>query len=279
MSDPPNGKPLCRDHLLEVMASHVSDVFRTGQARNLFIYGPPGTGKTACTKYLLKEIQGHAQETNASVVTAYVNAGRTRNPYYTLFEVVKQLGVAVPDTGWQFFKLKGAFENVLKEKALVIAIDEVESLLLKEKEPLVYYLNRQPKTTLILISNKLSSITQLPQRSLSTLQPISIFFKPFGDTEFFQIMKARADYAFKQGAISNELINTIAKETAASGDIRLALSTMMIAGQSAEQAGGAQINPKDIKWALQCAKAFQNLSEIEALRKRIQKRTGQIVDI
>jgi len=50
-----------------------------------------------------------------------------------------------------------------------VAIDEVDVLSLKEKEPLVYYLNRQPKTTLILISNKIEDAAQLPERALSTL--------------------------------------------------------------------------------------------------------------
>jgi hypothetical protein len=37
LSDPPDGLPLCRDSDLELMASFVQDVFRTGQGRNLFI--------------------------------------------------------------------------------------------------------------------------------------------------------------------------------------------------------------------------------------------------
>ena len=37
LSDPPDGLPLCRESDLELMASFVQDVFRTGQGRNLFI--------------------------------------------------------------------------------------------------------------------------------------------------------------------------------------------------------------------------------------------------
>ena len=85
-SDPPDGIPLCRETLITIMASNVSNIFTTGRARNMFIWGSPGTGKTASIQYLLKEVQKHSIKTSSPAATAYVNAGRTRNPYYTLLE-------------------------------------------------------------------------------------------------------------------------------------------------------------------------------------------------
>jgi cell division control protein 6 len=278
LSDPPDGLPLCRESDLELMASFVSDVFRTGQGRNLFIYGKPGTGKTVCAQYLLKEIQNHANETKASVATAYVNAGRTRTPYYTMLEIVKQLSVAVPDVGWQLFRLKRAFESVLKDRSVVIAVDEVESILFKEKEPLVYYLNRQPKTTLILISNKLGHVTQLPERCLSTLQPSTINLEPYTKAEAYKILKARAEHAFKPDVISDELLGTIAKATSDMTDIRLGLSMLLTAGLSAERAGRVKINLKDAEWAIKGAQRIKDLTKIDVLRKQIKERLGKTID-
>jgi len=82
-----------------------------------------------------------------SASAVYVNAGRTRTPYYTMLEIVKGLGFDVPEAGWQMFRLKSTFENTLKEKAIVVAIDEVDAIIYKEREPIIYYLNRQPKTS------------------------------------------------------------------------------------------------------------------------------------
>lgn len=278
LSDPPGGLPLCRDDILKLMASHVSEVFRTGRARNLFIWGPPGTGKTLCAQYLLKEIQKHAEATKAMVATAYVNAGRTRNPYCTMLEIVKQFDSTVPDAGWQLFRLKRAFENVLKDRAVVVAIDEVESILFKEKEPVVYYLNRQPRTTLILISNKLSQITQLPERSLSTLQPNPLYLEPYTQAEIFKILKARAARAFKPDAIADELLETVAKTTENLADIRLGLSILLTAGQLAEQAGRVRINRGDIESATKDAQTIKDLTTMDVLRKRIKKRFGETID-
>ncbi len=277
-SDPPDGIPLCRETLMTFMASNVSNIFTTGRARNMFIWGSPGTGKTASIQYLLKEVQKHSIKTNSPVSTAYVNAGRTRNPYYTLLEILKQLNISVPEVGWQFFRLKQAFENTLKEKSVLIAIDEVENILFKEKEPLIYYLNRQPKTTLILISNKLSQATQLPERCLSTLQPEMLWFDPYPENEAFQILRARAQKAFKPNVISDELLWTIAKATEEMSDIRFGISMLITAGQSAEQNQRASINNKDVDFAIENTRKVKNLTAINELSKRIKKQTGRTIN-
>ena len=237
-----------------------------------------GTGKTVCAQYLLKEIQQHAKDIKSSVATAYVNAGRTRSPYYSLLEIEKQLGITVPDVGWQFFRLKTTFENLLKEKAVVIAIDEVESILFKEKEPLIYYLNRQPNTTLILISNKLSQATQLPERCLSTLQPMTINFGLYAQDDALKILKERAEHAFKPGSISDELLVAVAKATAEMGDIRLGISMLLTAGQTAEQNGQTTINLKDVELAIDNAQKIKDLTQMNIISKRIKKQTGKTID-
>ncbi|HYA78647.1 MAG TPA: AAA family ATPase [Verrucomicrobiae bacterium] len=277
-SEPPDGIPLCRETLLTFMASNVSNIFTSGRARNMFVWGSPGTGKTASVQYLLKEVQKHSKETNSPVNAAYVNAGRTRNPYYTLLEILKQLNISVPEVGWQFFRLKQAFENTLKEKPVLIAIDEVENVLFKEKEPLIYYLNRQPKTTLILISNKLSQATQLPERCLSTLQPEMILFSPYSEDEAFQILRARAQRAFKPNVISDELIWTIAKATEEMSDIRFGISMLLTAGQAAEQNQRAQINKQDVDFAIENTRKIKTLTSINELSKRIKKHTGRTIN-
>jgi cell division control protein 6 len=272
LSDPPNGKPLCRDADLKLMAAFLSEVFRIGQARNLFVYGKPGTGKTVCVRYLLKEINKHAEETKALVSAIYVNAGRTRTPYYTMLEIIKGLGLKVPDVGWQMFRLKRAFENMLMDKAVVIAIDEVDSIIFKEKEPLVYYLNRQPKTTLILISNRLEDAVQLPERALSTLQPRSLQLEPYTPEEASKILLERVEQAFQPNIITNKLLDEVAKATAKRGDVRLGFHVLLSAGLLAEKAGKTRIEAEDVQAAVEGETELGILREIDRIRKQVDKR-------
>jgi len=271
LSDPPDSKPICREAYLKLMASNLADLFTTGQARNLFIYGKPGTGKTACVKHLLSEVAKHAMETNAPVLTAYVNAGKTRTPYYTLTEILKQLNVTVPGAGWQMFRLKHTLENLLAEKSLLLAIDEVDSIIFKEKEPLVYYLNRQLKTTLILISNDVDDVVKLPERALSTLQPVLIPLEPYTQEETMQILRSRLELACGPNAITDKLLSTVAEAVAQVGDVRFGFQILLAAASLADKAGRKAIGAGEVASAAEEENRIRKIRELEALRDKLLK--------
>ena len=271
LSDPPSGKPLCRDEDLEYMASFLTDVFKIGQARNLFIYGKPGTGKTACVQYLLKEIRRHADEENIPLVAVYVNAGKTRTPYYTMLEIVKNLCSNVPDRGWQMYRLKQAFENARKEKPILISIDEVDAIIFKEKEPLVYYLNRQPRTTLILLSNKIEDATTLPNRALSTLQPKLLSLEPYTPEEAKIILAERVEKALQPDTISDKLLDIIAEAASKAEDIRLGFSILLSAGLYAEEDGKNKIEAEDINSAVDSETRVEQLKELDSIKKQLEE--------
>jgi Cdc6-like AAA superfamily ATPase len=271
LSDPPGGRPLCRDADLKLMARHLADLFRTGQARNLFIYGGPGTGKTLCVKHVLSEVARHNFEINGSILTAYVNAGKTRTPYYTMAEIVKKLGVNVPSAGWQMFRLKHAFENLLVDKSALIAIDEVDSIIFKEKEPLVYYLSRQSKTSLILISNDVDDVVKLPNRVLSTLQPVLIHAEPYTGEEIEQIFKERVERVFKPDTISDKLLTMIAKTACEVGDVRFGFRMLLSAALNAEKAKKQVIEAADVASAVEEENRIRKIRELEVLRDKLLK--------
>jgi cell division control protein 6 len=270
LSNPPSGKPLCREADLKAMALFLSDVFKTGQGRNLFIYGKPGTGKTVCVQYLLSEIRKHADENHVPLISVYVNAGKTRTPYYTMLEIVKALDLNVPDRGWQMFRLKQAFENAKKDGAVVVAIDEVDSIIFKEKEPLVYYLNRQPKTTLILVSNKIQDATSLPNRALSTLHPKLLMLEPYTPEEAKVVMLQRVENAFHPNAISGKLLDIVAEATSKAEDIRMGFAILLSAGLLAEKSGKTMIEAEDIKSAVQSETRMELFQKLEALKKKVE---------
>jgi len=269
LSDPPNGRPLCRDPDLELMALNLEQVFTTGQATNLFICGKPGSGKTVCLLYLLDQIQKHAEESDLPVVSVYVNAGRTRTPYFTMLELVRRLGHDVPDSGWQMFRLKQVFSDFLRRISVVIGIDEVDALLLKEKEPLIYYLNRQPGTTLILVSNRLEDATTFPERAQSTLRLELIGFQPYTMVEAEIILQERVERAFQPNVISKKLLRIVAEAASTAGDIRLGFSILLSAGVLAEREGRARVDFGDVERATRNEAIMEQLQAIKDLKKKL----------
>ena len=169
------------------------------------------------------------------------------------------------------FRLKHAFEDVTKERPVAVAIDEVETLLRKEKEPLVYYLNRQPHTTLILVSNKIENAADLPDSAISTLQPQPIGMPPYTPHEANAILRERVRHALHPHALSDQLLGIVAELTAKAEDIRLGFSIIRHAAHTAEEHGRRTIHADDVKTAFESETRVQQLREILENQKALER--------
>jgi len=241
LSPSPSGVPVGREVELRAIAACLANVFEGGVGRNVFVYGKPGTGKTFCVRYVLERLRAFVEAKSLDVLVVYVNVGKTRGPYFTLLEVVRAVGVDAPSSGWQFSRLKEEFERVRADRSIIVAIDEFESLIFKQREPLVYYLNRQPKVTLILISNKFEDIAGLPSRAKSSLQPLTIKFGGYSVEVAKKILMERIEKAFQLGAVEEKHIDWLAEVASKVGDIRVCFNILLTAGLLAECEGKTKL--------------------------------------
>jgi len=241
LSPSPTGVPVGREVELRAIAACLADVFKGGVGRNVFVYGKPGTGKTFCVRYVLDRVRAFVEAKGLDVLVVYVNAGKTRSPYFTLLEIVRAVGVDVPSSGWQFSRLKEEFERVRADRPIIVAVDEFESLIFKQREPLVYYLNRQPKVSLILISNKFEDISGLPERAKSTLQPLMIEFDGYSPEVAKKILVERIERAFQLGAVEEKHIDWLAEAASKVVDIRICFNILLTAGLLAECEGKTKL--------------------------------------
>src|SRR3989304_1094247 len=209
-SDPSNLFPVGRELYVESLRSLLEPALRGGAGRNVFVVGPPGTGKTLTIRFVLEQLKEHVKNTAQSVGVVFVNAGRTRNPYHTLVEILKALGVDVPPAGWQLGRMKDEFERQRENRAIIIAIDEADSLVSKTREQLLYYLNGQEKVTLLLITNRWDDLSKLPARARSTLQLAPLIFESYTKEEAKRILMERCALAFKPGEDDDEAVEVAA---------------------------------------------------------------------
>jgi len=138
-------------------------------------------------------------------------------------------------------------------RPVIIAVDEMEALIFKQREPLIYYLNRQPNTTLILISNKFSDVSALPPRAKSTLQPMVAEFNPYTPEQAEEILAERVEKAFQPGTVSTKILRKVAEAASKAGDIRVGFSILLTAGYLAERDGRGKIKLEDLETAAKAA--------------------------
>lgn len=248
-SDPPTPFPIGREMYVESLRSLLEPALRGGAGRNVFVVGPPDTGKTLTVRFVLEQLKEHVKNAAQSIEVVFVNAGRTLNPYHTLVEILKSLGVDVPPAGWQLGRMKDEFERQRENRAIIIAIDEADSLVSKTREQLLYYLNRQGKVTLLLITNQWDDLSKLPARARSTLQLAPLIFEPYTKEEAKRILMERCAMAFKSGAADDEVVEIAAAFAAEMRDIRTGFNLLLTAGLLAESQGRNMLDLVDLERA------------------------------
>jgi cell division control protein 6 len=164
--------------------------------------------------------------------------------------------VSVPKTGLATDAILDVLKDVLRnaDKPLVTIIDEVDLLVRsREKDDLLYVLTRLAeddpavRVSIIGISNDLRFKTFLGIRVLSSLNAQEIVFHPYQRSELLDILKQRADLAFKEGIIEDGILGAIATIAAREdGDARKAIALLLKTGEVAEQEGAAFIDAEHV---------------------------------
>jgi cell division control protein 6 len=247
-----------REEQIEMLGEIVAPVLKGARCSNIFIYGKTGTGKTAVTKYVLSYLEATAKEYNAPVKFCYVNCRMVGSEYRIFASLCQSMGFQVPFTGLSVGEVFDRFRRRLDtEKAiLIVALDEVDSLVKARGDELLYELTRinetlcNSKVSLIGISNDLRFKEFLDPRVLSSLSEEEIVFRPYDAGELRNILLERAKLAFHEGALSEGALSVCAALAAAEhGDARRALDLLRVAGEIAERSGASEVIEEHVREA------------------------------
>jgi len=244
-----------REPYIKKISTTLSQTLNGKKADNIFIYGKTGTGKTSVTKHVMQQLLEFAAAKNISVKGNYVNCRNHNSKYRVFIRIVKDL---YPEENFLGFSAAFIYERIIdfvrKGKQLVIVLDEIDKI--KDLDDLVYGLTRandeidKGGISIVGISNNLVFKDRLDPRTKSSLCEREMVFPPYNAQELTEILKQRAEMAFRPNTVHISAINLSSAIAAQeSGDARTAIMLLLRAGEIADKKGNSTVSDEDVKKA------------------------------
>jgi cell division control protein 6 len=273
---------LHRDKEIEHIASILAPTLLGQKISNLFVYGMTGTGKTLSVKHVTDELSKRAKDSKVLRIE-YLNCklNKVADTEYRIFaELIKKLGGEVPATGLPTEQVIRRFTDMIEsnnERLLILILDEIDQAVKKIKDDFLYDLMRlnselaKTQICIIGISNDAKFLEMIDPRVKSSLSEEELVFYPYNAIQLQDILRKRAEEAFKINVVSEGVIAKCAAYAAREhGDARRALDLLRVAGELAERNSNEKIEIRHIDEANEKIERDKILDIIENSPKQFQ---------
>ncbi len=279
-----------REEQIKQIASILAPVLRGEKTSNLFLYGKTGTGKTLAMKFVQEELyKRFKKDADFELRIEYLNCKMKKvsdTEYRILAELIKKMGGEVPLTGLPTQAIYDKFIEIIdtEKKLVVLILDEIDQTVKMNSSNFLYSLMRlnselsKSQICLVGISNDLMFLEELDPRIRSSLSEEEILFHPYNALQIQDILKQRAEFAFKEDSLQEGVINKCAALAAKEhGDARRALDLLRVAGELAERDNSKKVLLKYIDQANEKIEKDKILETISSEPKQFQVVLGSII--
>jgi cell division control protein 6 len=247
-----------RDAQITQIANILAPALRMEKPSNIFIYGKTGSGKTLSVRYLAEQMLTLADNKKIPLKVIYLNCKLKKiadTEYRLIAQLAREFGKEIPPTGLPTDEVYNIFFKTIDEekRIILLILDEVDRLVEKAGDELIYNLTRinselkQAQMSFVGISNNLIFSNNLDPRVKSSLSEEEVVFPPYNAIQIQDILKRRAEEAFKEEVLADGVIQKCAAYAAREhGDARRAIDLLRVAGELAERKGSSKITTKDI---------------------------------
>lgn len=249
-----------RDEELAAFTEPLMPAARGAQPSNIFVYGGTGAGKSEATRMKLAELESDTEPIDGVDVRGVWQNCQGMSGYQVAVELVNEFRDHSNRIGRGYATrevLQMLWDELDTAEAthVVFALDEIDSL--GTDDTLLYHLSRpgtidEIDTTLSIIgiSNKFDYASDLSGRVRSSLCQTEIRFGPYDAPELRTILEARAEKAFFEGALTDDVVPLTAATSAQdSGSARRALDILLGAGRLAADASEDQVTEAHVREA------------------------------
>lgn len=252
-----------RSKLFSKIKSFFSEPLGAG-FKSIYIYGGVGSGKTVLSRRIAADLKTVFGET---LHVCYVNCRFSRRVYRVLAQIASQISPSIPQRGLS----KDEFLDLIfiaaseRAKRLLIILDEIDSLFWGTEGDkatdflysLSRYIEKNPPSSLCIAALSISRSEEIIHKWFDPATRASfihekLFIKPYSFDELVEIIKYRAELAFRPGAISDENVKYLANFVVnqAAGNARIAIDLLRLAGEIAEQQRASVVEPEHIRLAI-----------------------------
>ncbi|WP_266080807.1 Cdc6/Cdc18 family protein [Haladaptatus caseinilyticus] len=268
-----------RDEELSEYQEALRPVINAAPPKNIFLYGQTGVGKTLATRLVLNRLlsdQENYDDLNITVVN--LNCKSASSSYQVSVDLVNQFrdtSEKIPSTGYaasQVYQMLWNHINDLDATHLLVVLDEIDSI--GSDDDILYELprandNESVDDTLvgvIGISNDFTFRDNLSARVKDSLCDEEIHFPPYDANQLRNILKQRAEKAFRDDVLDGDTIPLCSAFSAQeSGSARQALKLLYKAGDLARTRDDSEVGESYVREARDLIEKGKVQDELESL--------------
>ena len=269
-----------REEQIKQIAKYWVDVLSDVTPSNVTLYGKTGTGKTAASKFAREQLMDIARKKSIFVKVEYVRCTDYTTEYQVIAELCNKLGRDVPNRGWTKGEVVNTFRDIFKSTNafgkklhLIVILDEIDILLDKDGDGILYTLTRTDNVSILCISNYLDFKNLIKSRVTSSLNDKEIVFPPYGAGQLSDVLNERAEISFNENVLESDVIPLCSAMAAKEeGDARYALDLLKNAGELAFDEDSPKVTNDHVKRAkdkIEHNKVIEIISTLPLQQQRV----------